>query len=38
MRDSLSTEVRQSLELLLVSTLVLGVWVGLGVLAMRVLA
>jgi hypothetical protein len=38
MKGPLSTEVRQSLQLLVVSALVLGVYVGLGVLALHVLA
>jgi hypothetical protein len=38
MKGRLSTEVRQSLQLLFVSALVVGVYVGLGVLALHVLA
>jgi hypothetical protein len=38
MKGPLSTEVRQSLQLLVVSALVVGVYVGLGVLALHVLA
>jgi hypothetical protein len=38
MKGPLSTEVRQSLQLLVVSAFVLGVYVGLGVLALHVLA
>jgi len=38
MRGSLSTEVRQSMQLLLVVALMLGAYVGLGLLAVHVLA
>ena len=38
MKGPLSTEVRQSLQLLFASVLVVGVYVGLGVLALHVLA
>ena len=38
MKGPLSTGVRQSLQLLFASVLVVGVYVGLGVLALHVLA
>jgi hypothetical protein len=38
MKRPLFEEVRQSLQLLLVSALVVGVYLGLGVLALHVLA
>jgi hypothetical protein len=37
MKGPLSREVRQSLQLLLVSALVVGAYLGLGVLALQVL-
>jgi hypothetical protein len=38
MKGPLSSEVRQSIQLLVMSALVLAVYVGLGVLALHVLA